>query len=139
MKALSVRAPWSWWILEGGKDIENRGLRFPRRNVHERVLIHQSKWWNDDEVDWDNQEADSMYQKTHDHGIGLLGGIGEIREWCGCLVGSVEIVDYVTESDSPWFAGPLGIVVRNPIMLPELIPFKGMLGFFEVPDSIVRV
>ena len=51
---------------------------------------------------------------------------------------SVEIVDYVTESESPWFSGPLGIVVRDPIMLPRLIPFKGMLGFFDVPDEVIH-
>ena len=27
MKALSIRQPWSWLILHGGKDIENRSWR----------------------------------------------------------------------------------------------------------------
>ena len=138
MKALSVRAPWTWWIMYGEKDIENRGPHFPR-NVYGRVLIHQSKWWRDEEVADDHEDAAIMYERGHQCGLNPMSGIGNIQEWCGCIIGSVEIVDYVTRSRSYWFQGDVGLVLRNPIMLPKLIPYKGMLGFFNVPDSIVRL
>ena len=51
----------------------------------------------------------------------------------GGIIGSVEIVDCVTESKSPWFFGRYGFVLRNPVALP-FRPFKGMLGFFDVPE-----
>ncbi len=37
MKALSIRAPWSWYILHAGKAVENRGTRWAYRGP---VLIH---------------------------------------------------------------------------------------------------
>jgi hypothetical protein len=49
-------------------------------------------------------------------------------------VGSVEIVDCVTVSDSPWFDGRYGFVLRNPEPLP-FRPMRGALGFFRAPVS----
>ena len=37
MKALSIRQPWAWLILNAGKDVENRGSRWVYRGP---VLIH---------------------------------------------------------------------------------------------------
>jgi hypothetical protein len=52
----------------------------------------------------------------------------------GGIVGSVELVDCVTEesASSGWFFGRYGFVLRDPKPLP-FRPFKGMLGFFDVP------
>jgi hypothetical protein len=49
----------------------------------------------------------------------------------GGIVGSVEIVDCVTHSNSPWFMGTYGFVLRDPVALP-VRPYRGELGFFEV-------
>lgn len=49
----------------------------------------------------------------------------------GGIVGRAEIVDCVESSDSPWFVGPFGFVLRNIEPLP-FRPYKGALGFFEV-------
>lgn len=49
----------------------------------------------------------------------------------GGIVGSIEIVDCVVKSNSRWFFGRYGFVLRNPIMLP-FMPVRGQLGFFEV-------
>ena len=38
-KALSVRQPWAWLIVNGWKPIENRSRR---TNVRGRILIHAS-------------------------------------------------------------------------------------------------
>lgn len=50
----------------------------------------------------------------------------------GGIVGSVEIADCVSISESPWFFGDFGFVLREPKILPFL-PYKGQLGFFDVP------
>src|ERR1700735_3480641 len=112
MKALSVRAPWWWFILHGGKDIENRDWPTKFRGT---VYLHVGKWWNDDEVADAAEDAQIMYQKANDHGIGLVEGWESLREFGGCLVGKVDIVDCVTESDSPWFVGDYGFVLANPV------------------------
>ena len=38
----------------------------------------------------------------------------------------------------PWFEGPYGFVLANAVMYNKPIPYKGRLGFFDVPDEIVR-
>jgi len=49
----------------------------------------------------------------------------------GCLVGEATITGVVTESDSPWFEGPVGITLADPIAYTEPIPCRGMLGIFQ--------
>jgi hypothetical protein len=62
--------------------------------------------------------------------------MSEMKEACGCLVGTVEIVGCVMSSPSPWFAGKHGFMLRNAAPLARPIPLRGMLGFFDVPDGI---
>ena len=122
MKALSIRQPWAWMILHAGKDIENR--IWPTR-IRGRVLVHASKgmtpseWMNA----WDFADMDmELGDRKPDLRSIERGGI----------VGSVEIVDCVTQSESPWFMGAYGFVLRNPVVLP-FRPYRGALGFFDVP------
>jgi hypothetical protein len=133
MKALCVRAPWWWYILHGGKDIENRD--WPTR-VRGRVLIHASKWWNYREIEIDAFDANKLAAERAQLSYRELRN-GTLKDSCGCLVGSVEIVDCVARSNSPWFVGDCGFVLRDPVTFIEPIPFKGTLGFFGVPDDLV--
>jgi hypothetical protein len=136
MKAISLRSPWWWFVLHGGKDIENRGSRFPR-TVRGRVLLHVSKWWNLEEVADDVEDALYMRKQAGlPQGIGIGTTYREMMAFGGCLVGAVDIVDYVTKSDSPWFMGELGLVLRNPVAFRVPIPCRGALGFFDVPDVL---
>lgn len=128
MIALSIRQPWAWLILHAGKDIENRNWPTRRR---QRVLIHASKGMS-------HNEWLSAIQYAH-----LRCGVPRetLQQGCefeqlerGGIVGSVEITDCVQSSDSPWFAGPHGWVLRDPRPQPFL-PWIGRLGFFEVPEA----
>jgi len=138
VKAISVRAPWWWFILHAGKDIENRSLNFPL-SVRGTVWLHCGKWWEDEEVEWDADDAMTMWRKATGDGGSIVpeDGWDSLKEWCGCIVGSVEVVDYVTQSNSPWFVGELGIVLRNPVALSTPIPCRGYLGYFDVPDLLI--
>lgn len=128
MKAISVRAPWWWAILHAGKDIENRDWSTKYRG---RVLLHASNWWSTDAVAEDGEVVGEMYRaaggqpREHGHTYRMM------RDAGGCIVGSVEIVDCVDWSDSPWFCGRYGFVLRDPMHLAEPIPHKGALGFFD--------
>ena len=130
MKALSVRAPW-WWAILHGKPVENRDWPTKLRG---RVWLHAGKWWNAEEVQSDLEdiacmaEGDDLEMPTPD--------LDAIRDAGGCIVGSVEIFDCVTDSLSEFFVGDYGFLLRDPIALPKPIPFKGALGFFEVPDNV---
>lgn len=127
-RALSIRQPWAWLILNGGKDIENRSWPTKLRG---RVLIHAAKGMTDSE--WDDAMAFADGAAPLDRDVQL-----RRRALChndarrGGIVGSVEIVDCVSASDSPWFFGPYGFVLRNPQPLP-FRPMRGALGFFHVP------
>lgn len=120
--ALSVRQPWTWAILHAGKDIENRSWQAVNHGLNQRgrIALHASKGMTKEE-----------YEDAAEFMVGL--GITtppphELPR--GCIVGSVEVVDVVTKSDSKWFFGPRGLVLRDPIAC-QPIPCVGALGYFE--------
>jgi hypothetical protein len=126
--AISIRQPWPWAIINAGKDIENRS--WPTK-VRGRVLIHASLKTDDDEF------AACLDLLDEIQPIGLAGKYGRRASAVhskdarrGGIVGSVEIVDCVQRSDSPWFFGPYGFVLRDPRPVP-FMPCKGKLGFFR--------
>ena len=119
MKALSIRQPWAWLILHGGKDIENRD--WPTR-VRGRVLIHAAKGMTRDEYD---SAAIFAFGRI---GTAKLPTMDALPR--GGIVGSVDIVDCIQRSSSHWFVGRYGFVLRDPQVLP-FQPLRGALGFFE--------
>ena len=149
--AISVRQPWASLILLAGKDIENRTWE---TRVRGPILIHAAK-----SMTWD-EYLDSLsfayrinpnlvealgvltvsacmgfivdQSKQHITRIDLAHSIGDCPLPRGGIIGSVNLADCVYQSDSPWFQGPYGFVLRDPKPLP-FIPFKGQLGFFDVP------
>lgn len=128
--ALSVRQPWVYAIFTLGKDIENRSWKTPYRGP---CLIHAGKALTKADYEF---FADYV---TNDTARPILGPVTVppmadlVR---GGIVGIVDIVDCVTESDSPWFMGDVGFVLANPRLLP-FVPYSGKLGFFNVPASLV--
>jgi len=129
VKALSIRQPWAWLIIHGGKDIENRDWPTKFRG---RVLVHAAKGMTRDEWSdaWGFSHGSGANPKAVESGL-TFGNIDR-----GGIVGSVEIVGCVTGSDSRWFMGHYGFVLRDPKPLP-FTPLRGQLGFFDVPDDIV--
>ncbi len=137
-RALSVRAPWWWAILHAGKDIENRSRRHSFRG---RVWLHASKWYRPDIVAADRRAARECMTAAGNlewRGPAHHAAMAPVRNFGGCIVGSVEIVDCVTASPSPWFFGPVGFVLREPIPLARPVPCKGALGFFPVPGDVLE-
>lgn len=127
-KALSVRQPWAWAIIFAGKDIENRSWQAMNHglNVRGRVAIHASK---------------GMTQSEY---IDAAGFMREIGVECpppdmlhrGAVIGSVEVIDAVRESQSPWFFGPRGLVLHDPQFC-EPRPSSGALGYFNWKSRII--
>ncbi|PKO49043.1 MAG: hypothetical protein CVU31_02680 [Betaproteobacteria bacterium HGW-Betaproteobacteria-4] len=124
MIALSIRQPWAWLILNAGKDIENRDWKTPYRGP---CLIHASK----SATKQDYQDAIDFINCRLDHPIIEVPPIDQFDR--GGIVGMVDIVGCTDTSDSPWFVGDYGFVLRNPKPLP-FTPYKGRLGFFNVPE-----
>lgn len=120
--ALSIRQPWAWLILHAGKDIENRTWPTKRRG---RVWVHAAKGMTRDEYE---EAFEFAFLKC---GVATLPAFQDLPR--GGVVGSIEIVNSVTQSDSPWFCGPVGFVLRNPVPVP-FVPCKGSLGFFATSE-----
>lgn len=140
MIALSIRQPWAWAIVRGGKDIENRSWS---TRVRGRVLVHASAYQprSPDWVDVRDVLRSPGLQMSRGAidaltGTDERGRVMQPRQPSdghdlGGIIGSVEIVDCVADSGSPWFFGPWGVVLRDPIHLP-FFPCRGRLGFFDV-------
>lgn len=126
MKALSIRQPWAWLIANGIKDIENRDWPTKFRGP---VLIHASSTMTRDDFEACCLFVSSIADQVK---LGKPVTFEGLRAMCGGIVGQCEIVDCVTESESPWFVGQYGFVIRNAKPLP-FQRCKGMLGFFTPP------
>lgn len=129
MKALSIRAPWPWFILYAGKDIENRVWHASYKGP---LLIHVSRWWDEAEVREDFAFAKKIAEAS---GVALPPvTLRQLREAGGSLVGRVRITGCSRASISPWFFGPWGFGLADPMPLVQPVPCRGARGFFDVSD-----
>ncbi len=127
--ALSVRQPWAWAIIFGGKVIENRSPGAIRSGGMDcrRIAIHAASAMTEKEFRWG-------YWRLKRHGVRCPLPHELARS---AIIGSVSVVDIVTQSDSPWFGarpGNAGLVLENPVPC-DPVPAKGALGYFEWQPS----
>jgi hypothetical protein len=125
MKALTVRQPWAWAIINAKKDIENRNW-----NTHFRgmVAIHAAKGMTRNEYEQGCEFIKSIKPRIK------IPAYEDLER--GEIIGTVEIKDCVQDANSPWFGGEYGFVLSHPKKLPEPIPCKGALNFWNVPQYI---
>jgi hypothetical protein len=133
MKALSIRQPWAWLIVNGYKDIENRDWDTKYRGF---LLIHAGK------------QADKAFFVNKGKTLFLP----YVERVCcasvaarmperleeyerGGIIGYVTVQRVVTQSSSPWFSGKYGFVLTQAATLP-FIPLRGQLSLFNVPMKI---
>jgi hypothetical protein len=125
MKTLSIRQPHAHAIIHGVeqtdgsrlfKPVENRSWA---TNLRGRIAIHASQF-NPKEL----REAREFWEDR-----GILGVWPKDLVY-GAVIGTVEVYGCVTEFDSPFFVGPYGFLLRNPIPIePVFVP--GHLGFWN--------
>jgi hypothetical protein len=122
VKCLSVKQPWSWSIMFGGKIVENRSwepwekVDGRRVKFRGRLLIHASQS--------PDREGRLFLARL---GIQLPPGLPN-----GVILGSVELYDVVTDSRSRWAdPGQKHWLLRNPEPWPVPVAAKGDLGLWE--------
>ena len=125
MKALSIRQPWAWLIIHGGKDVENRSWS---THYTGPLAIHAGKGMS--AADFDNAvdlaakilPADHRFfaMTRQDFARGGVIGVAWLQS-CTCL-----------NPTSPW-AMVYGCHwnLRDPRLIP-FHPCKGRLGLFDV-------
>lgn len=125
VRLLSIRQPWAWAIVQGGKDVENRS--YPTR-YRGTVLIHASKGCTRAEYE---EACESIAEIAHLTPPPLTG----IER--GGIIGKAVIGACVANHPSPWFFGPWGFVLTD--VQPVLFkPFKGGLGLVKMQASVLR-
>lgn len=144
MKAISIRQPWAWLIIRPDitdqvkraamalmgelKDIENRDWITYYRGP---VLVHASKGTT--QAEW-NDGCWALSEFIGPEAWKVVPPIGQLDR--GGFIGKTNITDCVTTSPSKWFQGEYGFKLANSQPLP-LLPYRGQLSVFEVPDSIL--
>lgn len=125
MKALSIRQPWAWFILQEHqpwrKDVENRDWFAPRELVGRNILIHAAKAMSD-------REFDEACKFALQAGATMFPDPERLKR--GGIVGMARLAKVVRLSTSPWFVGKYGFVLEDPYPLP-FEPCIGDRGFFE--------
>lgn len=125
MKCITVKQPWAEAIVGAPmKDIENRSWATSYRGP---LLIHASAKIRPR----DQQEFEDLISERGLRGLRPLQTLP-----LGCIVGVCELVDIVTRSASPWFAGgQYGWVLKHARKIAH-IPYKGQLGLYNVPYEV---
>ena len=124
VRAIAIKQPHAWAVIHAGKDIENRSeaaANAYRPAVGRRVFIHASK---------------GMTRAEYERAAAFMASIGVA---CpapadliyGGVIGSVLVERIVTRHSSPWFAGPVGLVLTDPRPEP-FRPMRGQVGLFKV-------
>lgn len=134
IRALTVRQPWAWAIVHGGKDVENR-TRNIAGSYRGPVAIHSGladALLSSDELDRFWLHADGWpYAIDRQYGV---------------VIGVVDLVDvhthpYADHAEAvcwPWgMAGHRHLVFENPRALAKPIPAKGRLGLW-IPDGALQ-
>jgi hypothetical protein len=120
VKALTVRRPYAFLIVAGVKLIENRTWPLRHRGP---LLIHAGKG-----VDREALER-----------FGHLLPVAPFP--AGALIGVVSVDDCRRVGDAPatpFTTGPWCWLLSDPRPLRRPLPWRGLPGLFDVPDSVLR-
>lgn len=115
LRALSIRQPWAWLIVNGYKDVENRSWPTQHRGP---LLIHAG--------------ASRVHLRADETRVEERFGIRPPTEYdFGGIIGSVDLLDCGERVDSPWHEPEfIGWLLGKPRRLP-FRPVKGALGLFR--------
>ena len=153
MKALTLRQPWAWAVLHAGKWVENRTWRPPAAILGEPFAIHAG---------FKAPDAEDVATALRRAAAGGSALAPPERFDRGCVVGIATVVGFVEVDDdravrrqlfpgrgaaqgdelarramaSPWFIGPVGMVLADVRALPVPVPCRGTLGFWKLPPEV---
>ncbi len=137
MKALSIRQPWAWLIVQDAKDVENRHWQTSHRGP---LLIHAAKGCTFQEwcLAWD------WIDERMPHVRRLYPPPTYTQIARGGIVGQVDQIGCVNDADmdyKPYYSawaepGLWHHQYANPRTIP-FVPWRGALGLFDVPDCIL--
>lgn len=136
MTTLSITQPWAEAILGGYKLVENRKWATQIRGPFN---IHAGRKFDAAAIPFIDKVLREYFGLSMAERSALF---ARARDRRGGLLGTAEIVDcklpelaipLVHPDQAPWCFGPHCFILANPRPIHKVIPWKGELGFFEVP------
>jgi len=141
MRILTVRQPWAWAIIHGGKDVENR-VRNIAGDYRGPVAIHVGQSYD---TAW---SSPAMFEAMKATGVHRSAEVYPWHKDHGAIIGvadltAVHSVDGVgcmaaIPDCSPWTEKTPGVQhlrLANPRALAEPIPYRGALGLRRLDDD----
>lgn len=132
-RAVSVRQPWAWALVNGLKDIENRSWK-PEDDYRGPVVVHASKVLGCEDFEAECREVARLVELDEhpDH----HGYVPQCAHEAGGLVGLIYVTGYVVRSVSPWFRGPIGWVCDGErAQAWPLVPWRGERGLWRLTED----
>lgn len=140
MKALTVKQPWAWAIIHGGKNIENRATLWKYRGP---LAIHAGGSWSRQGGN-DTRVADALGYEPYEpcnYGRALSQPGHQSGGFTfGAILGVVDLEDVHHANDGccqPWgdpdYNGrpAVHLVLADPRPLAEPLPVRGSLGLWD--------
>lgn len=151
MKALTIRQPWAWAVMAGGKTVENRTRGTKHRGT---LAVHAGREWStrggqDPRV----YSAIALFTRAFEHTAGIIDpALHHDRIAFGALLGTVELVDSHPDTGCcrPWGESAYEeaggktrtvlhhLVLEDPRPLAEPVPCRGALGLWTVPEDLLH-
>lgn len=130
---LSIRRPWTWLILHGGKNVENRTWTTTYRGL---LLIHASGGWDGRAIPF----AGALTALGERIPLHRLSGNRDLHPK-GLIVGAVALDGICTAGDAcgcpPWaMPGQNHWRLRDPVAFPEPVRAHGYQKLWQAGDKI---
>lgn len=163
MRAITIRQPWAWAVILGGKNIENRTqLGMWRAAVGQTVAIHAGAQLSDHGMT-DLRVGHALRDRGHLHvptgpfdppGLSGLNAILGAPMHMSAILGVVDVDDVhpaagccdpwgeqdYWDADGDYRPNVIHLVLTNPRPLPVPIPCRGKLGLWHLdPDVDTQV
>lgn len=142
------------WAIFHGKDVENRSWNTYYRGL---FLVHASKGFDQQHYDWIAANENCLCcilpqpeDLVHGALIGVVNLVRVMKSHSRTEPGlrrrqsigdTQRELEYLRKYDSAfcshWFFGPYGLVLEDAREFQKPIPYRGALGFFDVPDGVV--
>lgn len=120
-RVLTIRQPWAWAIIHGGKDVENRSWSTRYRGA---LLIHAGSAFEPDGYETVKQLATRTPPQPSEFVH-------------GAIIGVVELVDCLLGFQSEWsIAGQWHWRLDDPQPFDDVVRCPGKLGLWRPPRGV---
>lgn len=143
MRILTVRQPWAWAIIHGGKDVENR-VRNLAGDYRGPLAIHAGL--QEDEAAWSDPVFMTAWTSASPLGV-FYRPLSPMWANFGSIIGVVNLVDVHHWSEclngvfgcSPWAqSDAYHLKLASPRALVSPLSFRGSLGLRTLDEATTR-